>query len=93
MFTGAGRRRSIEFLLAELWGKQSTLLMGIDKDTGSVYLYAVSHAPRRRTPGVTDARTYASDPRGIPRVASRSSWNWIHTVWHESISGASTQCR
>lgn len=39
------------------------------------------------------ARIYASDPRGIPSVASRSSWNWIHTVWHESSSGASTQRR
>jgi hypothetical protein len=30
--------------LAERCGRQSTLLLGIDKDTGSGYLYAVSHA-------------------------------------------------
>ncbi|HEX7536508.1 MAG TPA: hypothetical protein VF391_05830 [Dermatophilaceae bacterium] len=33
-----------ESLVAEQCGSQSTLLTGIDKDTGSAYLYAVSHA-------------------------------------------------
>lgn len=33
-----------EFLIAEGCGTQSTLLTGIDKDTGFAYLYAVGHA-------------------------------------------------
>ena len=33
-----------EFLVAEGSGTQSTLLTGIDKDTGFAYLYAVGHA-------------------------------------------------
>jgi DUF1707 SHOCT-like domain len=35
--------------------------------------------------------TQVSPPRSRPRVASRSSWNWIHTRWQESRSGASIQ--
>lgn len=35
--------------------------------------------------------TQVSAPRSRPRVASRSSWNWIHTRWQESRSGASIQ--
>jgi hypothetical protein len=33
-----------ETLIAEKCGVQSTLLLGIDKDTKTGYLYAVSHA-------------------------------------------------
>jgi hypothetical protein len=36
--------QGFEFLLAENCGRQSLVLTGIDKDTGSAYLYAVSHA-------------------------------------------------
>ena len=36
--------QSFENLVAERCGAQSTLLTAIDKDTGSAYLYAVSHA-------------------------------------------------
>ena len=36
--------QGFETLIAERCGRQSTLLLGIDKDTGSGYLYAVSHA-------------------------------------------------
>jgi hypothetical protein len=36
--------QGFEFLVAEKCGAQSTLLAGIDKETGSAYLYAVSHA-------------------------------------------------
>ena len=36
--------QGFEFLLAENCGRQSILLAGIDKDTGSAYLYAVGHA-------------------------------------------------
>jgi hypothetical protein len=35
---------SFEHLVAQKCGAQSTLLTAIDKDTGSAYLYAVSHA-------------------------------------------------
>jgi hypothetical protein len=36
--------QGFEFLVAEKCGTQSTLLAGIDKDSGSAYLYAVGHA-------------------------------------------------
>jgi hypothetical protein len=36
--------QSFEHLVAEKCGSQGTLLAGIDKDTGSAYLYAVGHA-------------------------------------------------
>ncbi|MFG1814747.1 hypothetical protein ACGFIF_13340 [Kribbella sp. NPDC049174] len=36
--------QSFEYLVAEKCGAQSTLLTAIDKNTGSAYLYAVSHA-------------------------------------------------
>lgn len=36
--------QGFEHLVADKCGTQSTLLTGIDKDTGSAYLYAVSHA-------------------------------------------------
>ncbi|WP_433166322.1 hypothetical protein [Kribbella sp. CA-247076] len=36
--------QTFEALVADQCGKQSTLLTAIDKDTGSAYLYAVSHA-------------------------------------------------
>jgi hypothetical protein len=36
--------QGFETLIAEKCGSQSTLLLGIDKDTNSGYLYAVSHA-------------------------------------------------
>ncbi|WP_327640322.1 hypothetical protein OHB24_18660 [Kribbella sp. NBC_00482] len=36
--------QGFEYLVAEKCGTQSTLLAGIDKDTGSAYLYAVGHA-------------------------------------------------
>ncbi|TCC62285.1 hypothetical protein E0H73_16410 [Kribbella pittospori] len=36
--------QGFETLIAERCGSQSTLLLGIDKDTNSGYLYAVSHA-------------------------------------------------
>jgi hypothetical protein len=36
--------QGFEHLVADKCGVQSTLLTGIDKDTGSAYLYAVSHA-------------------------------------------------
>lgn len=36
--------QGFEFLVAERCGSQSILLTGIDKDTGSAYLYAVGHA-------------------------------------------------
>ena len=36
--------QGFEFLVAEKCGQQGTLLAGIDKDTGSAYLYAVGHA-------------------------------------------------
>ncbi|GAB2652488.1 hypothetical protein [Kribbella swartbergensis] len=36
--------QGFEHLVAEKCGAQSTLLTGIDKDTGSAYLYAVGHA-------------------------------------------------
>jgi len=36
--------QGFETLIAEKCGSQSTLLLGIDKDTNSAYLYAVSHA-------------------------------------------------
>ncbi|WP_350278559.1 hypothetical protein [Kribbella sp. HUAS MG21] len=36
--------QGFEHLVADKCGSQSTLLTGIDKDTGSAYLYAVSHA-------------------------------------------------
>ncbi|WP_410789914.1 hypothetical protein [Kribbella sp. C-35] len=36
--------QGFEYLVAEKCGAQSTLLAGIDKDTGSAYLYAVGHA-------------------------------------------------
>jgi hypothetical protein len=32
-----------------------------------------------------------SAPRRIPRVATRSSWSSIHTVWQESTLGRATQ--
>lgn len=36
--------QGFEFLIAQKCGKQGTLLLGIDKDTHSAYLYAVGHA-------------------------------------------------
>jgi len=36
--------QSFEFLIAQKCGNQGTLLLGIDKDTQSAYLYAVGHA-------------------------------------------------
>jgi hypothetical protein len=36
--------QGFEFLIAQKCGLQSTLLLGIDKDTQSAYLYAVGHA-------------------------------------------------
>jgi hypothetical protein len=36
--------QGFEFLIAQKCGKQGTLLLGIDKDTQSAYLYAVGHA-------------------------------------------------
>jgi hypothetical protein len=36
--------QGFEFLIAQKCGKQGTLLLGIDKDTRSAYLYAVGHA-------------------------------------------------
>jgi hypothetical protein len=36
--------QGFEYLVAEKCGTQSTLLTGIDKDTGAAYLYAVGHA-------------------------------------------------
>jgi hypothetical protein len=36
--------QGFEFLIAQKCGIQGTLLLGIDKDTQSAYLYAVSHA-------------------------------------------------
>jgi len=36
--------QAFDTLIAERCGKQSTLLLGIDKDTRTAYLYAVSHA-------------------------------------------------
>ena len=42
-------------------------------------------------PGGAGPRTQVSPPRSRPRVASRSSWNWIHTRWQESRSDASIQ--
>ncbi|TDW14000.1 hypothetical protein [Kribbella kalugense] len=36
--------QTFETLIADRCGKQSTLLLGIDKDTRTAYLYAVSHA-------------------------------------------------
>ncbi|MFI6676676.1 hypothetical protein [Kribbella sp. NPDC050470] len=36
--------QGFETLIAEKCGRASTLLLGIDKDTGSGYLYAMSHA-------------------------------------------------
>lgn len=36
--------QGFEHLVADKCGTQSTLLTGIDKDTGAAYLYAVSHA-------------------------------------------------
>ena len=36
--------QGFEFLVAERCGSQSILLTGIDKETGSAYLYAVGHA-------------------------------------------------
>jgi len=42
-----------------------------------------------RAGGGAGPRGQVSPPRSRPRVASRSSWNCIHTRWHESRSGAS----
>ena len=42
-----------------------------------------------RASGGAGPRGQVSPPRSRPRVASRSSWNCIHTRWHESRSGAS----
>ncbi|WP_203589644.1 hypothetical protein [Streptomyces sp. SID13031] len=36
--------QGFEFLIAQKCGNQGTLLLGIDKDTQSAYLYAVGHA-------------------------------------------------
>ncbi|GAA3049843.1 DUF817 domain-containing protein [Streptomyces roseofulvus] len=41
--------------------------------------------------GQPAARGTGSSPRRMPRVASRSSWSSIQTVWQESARGRSTQ--
>ncbi|GAA1605726.1 hypothetical protein GCM10009789_69660 [Kribbella sancticallisti] len=58
--------QGFETLIAERCGTQSTLLAGIDKDTKSAYLYAVSHATGTSTiikglgklPGTFEAPVY-----------------------------------
>jgi hypothetical protein len=50
-----------------------------------------SRGPAGRGGGGAGPGTQVSPPRSRPRVASRSSWNWIHTRWQESRSGASIQ--
>lgn len=58
--------QGFETMVAEKCGTQSTLLVGIDKDTSSAYLYAVSHAQGTSTvirslgkvPGTFDAPVY-----------------------------------
>jgi hypothetical protein len=54
--------QGFEFLLAENCGRQSILLAGIDKDTGSAYLYAVSHATGATTVILTLGRIPGTFP-------------------------------
>ncbi|MGW1345214.1 hypothetical protein ACWCOV_29500 [Kribbella sp. NPDC002412] len=58
--------QGFEVLIAEKCGRASTLLLGIDKDTGSAHVYAMSHATGTTTvinslgklPGTYTAPTY-----------------------------------
>jgi hypothetical protein len=73
----SGTWGAFDYLVAQRCGQVSTLLIGVDKDAGTAYLYAMSHAngsstviqslgklPGTYTDPIYFLRTHGTDLRG-----------------------------